>query len=98
MITRIVKLSFKEDKTEEFLDIFNTTKNRIRSSKGCISLELLKAKNKNNEFYTYSFWESEEFLEKYRSSDFFIETWKKTKVLFNKKAEAQTLVSLEKLD
>ena len=95
MIKRLVKLSFQEDKIPEFLEIFNSSKSTILASEGCISLELLKDINKPNTLYTLSKWEDSDSLESYRKSEFFKNTWSKTKILFSSKAEA---ISLESLD
>ncbi|WP_020527162.1 putative quinol monooxygenase [Flexithrix dorotheae] len=83
--TRIVKMSFQPDKTDLFLEIFKTSKEKIRGFKGCLSLELLRDKSCKNVFFTVSKWENEYALEDYRTSDLFRSTWKKTKVLFNDK-------------
>lgn len=98
MLVRIVKMGFQEDKIEEFLSNFNQNKEKIRSFEGCNFLELYRDKNNTNRFFTYSYWESEEYLEKYRGSDLFQKVWANTKVFFNEKPEAWSvdkLVSLE---
>lgn len=98
MIKRIVKLSFREDETENFIQIFQDSKDKIRARKGCLYLELLRAKRDSNIFFTYSFWESEDDLNAYRHSDLFKTTWAKTKVLFSAKPEAWSVDSLEILE
>ena len=45
MFVRIVKMSFQEDKVEEFLQNFNENKVAIRSYSGCQLLELYRDKN-----------------------------------------------------
>ncbi len=90
-VIRIVRLSFEEDKIPDFIDIFETSKNLIRSFEGCTHLELLKDHNHSNVFYTYSKWQSNDFLERYRESSLFKTTWQKTKLLFNAKPQAFTL-------
>ncbi|MFN4082272.1 MAG: putative quinol monooxygenase [Bacteroidia bacterium] len=92
MINRIVRLSFDKTKVNEFVDLFNSTKMQIASFEGCKSLTLLKDFNEPNVFYTYSVWDSEEHLNKYRYSDFFKETWSKTKALFNAKPQVFSLI------
>ncbi len=91
-ILRIVRLSFDESKTNEFIDIFQSTKSQIRSFEGCTHLELMKDLNYPNVFYTYSKWVSDDALEAYRNSSLFKETWSKTKLLFNAKASAYSLI------
>jgi len=83
MFVRIVKMSFDENKIEEFLGNFHQNKDKIRSFKGCSFLELYRDKNQENIFFTYSYWNTEEDLNNYRNSDLFKSVWSKTKVLFN---------------
>ena len=88
MLIRIVKLSFKSENIVKFEKIFKETKQYIQDFEGCISLELLQDKTNPNVFFTYSQWADEEYLNKYRNSDFFNSVWRKTKVLFDAKPEA----------
>ena len=81
-------MTFREENTDEFLDLFNKKKAMIRNFDGCIHLELLKDINQPSIYFTYSFWEDESYLQKYRNSELFAETWKMTKKLFAEKAEA----------
>lgn len=85
MFVRIVKLSFKPEKIEEFLANFDDKKKDIRNSSGCRLLELYRDKTNPNIFFTYSYWEDEQDLENYRNSDLFKSIWAKTKILFNDK-------------
>ncbi len=94
MITRMVKMTFKADKTNDFDKIFDNSKEKIRSFEGCLYLELLKSKKDPNVYFTYSKWESEEKLDKYRASDLFILTWSNVKKLFKENPEAYSLNSL----
>ena len=96
MIIRIVKMSFQPDKTDDFLKIFNKSKEKIASVEGIISLKLVRDINNKNIFFTISKWEDESFLNKYRKSQLFQNTWSKTKVLFNKKPEAWSTESIFK--
>jgi quinol monooxygenase YgiN len=88
MITRIVKLTISPSKKEEFRTIFITNKEHIRSFEGCLHVELLQDKKYENIFFTYSKWEGEEFIEKYRKSELFGGVWKKTKACFCAPPEA----------
>lgn len=88
MLTRIVKLTFKTENITDFIRIFEETKQFIRDFEGCISLELFQDLGNPNIFFTYSKWESEDYLELYRNSDFFKNVWGKTKLLFSAKPEA----------
>ena len=88
MFIRIVKMSFEADKVDTFLTIFNTNKEKIRNTNGCKLLALYRDKKTENQFFTYSHWETEQDLENYRNSKLFKEVWAKTKILFNDKPEA----------
>ena len=91
MIKRIVKLTFQEDKVEDFIQIFEESKNKIRQFPGCQHLELWHARQPSNIFFTYSYWDSEDALNAYRYSELFIQTWAKTKPLFQDRAEAWSI-------
>ena len=88
MIKRFVKLTFTPDKVNDFLDIFDTSKNLIRAREGCRHLELLQDSTQPNIFFTLSYWDDAHALEMYRRSELFISTWAKTKILFSDKPEA----------
>ena len=94
MIIRIVKMTFLPDKTEEFLKVFHQSKDKIRNFEGCEHLELLRDIRQPNVFFTYSYWKSEDDLNRYRNSELFQTTWTKTKVLFSAKPEAWSLKSM----
>lgn len=97
MIIRIVKMSFQPEKLDEFMIIFNASKEKIRAFEGCHHLSLLENKESKNVLFTYSFWENEKCLENYRHSELFKNTWAKTKILFNEKPEAWSLNNLTSL-
>jgi len=97
MCIRIVKMSFENDKTDEFLENFNLNKDKIRNFEGCNSLKLLRDKNNPNIFFTYSYWQSENYLNSYRKSELFKSVWGKTKILFNNKPEAWSVDTIESL-
>ena len=88
MIQRLVKMEFKSENTDDFLEIFRNSHPLIRAFKGCISLRLIRDISNNSCFFTVSDWESEDALYTYRQSDLFKKTWAKTRILFNEKAEA----------
>jgi heme-degrading monooxygenase HmoA len=96
MIKRIVRMSFEPDKLSDFLEIFYAAKPLIEQMNGCHSVVLFQEANKSNILYTESYWESENDLENYRNSALFQETWTKTKILFNDKPQAFSLIALEK--
>ena len=88
MLIRIVRMTFQEDKIDNFLEIFNRSKLLIRGFEGCQHLELLRDKSASNVMLTYSYWHSEEHLNAYRDSELFKITWAATKVLFSDKPVA----------
>ena len=91
MIKRIVKLTFQEEKTADFIQIFEESKEKIRAMQGCQHVEMLRSIAPTNVFFTFSIWDSEEDLNNYRHSELFTATWAKTKALFSEKAEAWTV-------
>lgn len=95
MIIRIVRMTFQEDKIEDFLKVFNNSKQYIRAFVGCQHLELLRDKNTPNILMTYSYWNSEDDLNTYRDSELFKTTWAATKVLFADKPVAFSSESVE---
>jgi heme-degrading monooxygenase HmoA len=88
MIVRIVQMTFRENEIDNFLSLFETRKHLIRHFSGCRHLELWQDANRPNIFFTYSIWETEESLNRYRFSDLFKDIWTKTKALFEEKANA----------
>lgn len=91
MLRRIVKMTFQKDRIEDFLLIFEHSKNLIRHFPGCQHLELLHLEGQQEVLFTFSIWDSPESLEKYRHSELFQQTWSKTKVLFAGKPEAWSM-------
>ncbi len=88
MLIRIVKMEFEPVEVEAFQEIFQRNKEKIRGYDGCQFVELYRDKNNKNIFFTYSYWENEAALEKYRNSALFEEVWAQTKKLFSAKPEA----------
>lgn len=88
MIVRIVKLEFSPENINSFLEVFKKQKEFIASFEGCTHLELLRDERNPNQFFTYSHWEDESYLEKYRESDFFKTIWAGVKPLFAGKPKA----------
>ncbi|WP_353778360.1 antibiotic biosynthesis monooxygenase [Winogradskyella sp. 3972H.M.0a.05] len=98
MFVRIVKMSFEPSNVDAFLENFEANKNNIRAFEGCEFLELYRAKQQDNIFFTYSYWRSEDDLENYRHSDLFKAVWAKTKPLFNAKPEAWSVDKITTLN
>ena len=88
MITRIVKLHFEKEKTEEFLTFFETIKHKVNNFEGCQGMKLLQDINTPEIIMTYSHWDNEEALEKYRTSETFGTIWPKIKPWFTDKPQA----------
>ncbi|MEC7753666.1 MULTISPECIES: putative quinol monooxygenase [Roseivirga] len=88
MLIRVVRMTFRPEEVEAFLDLFHATKEKIRHFEGCKHLELLQDFNTPHIFVTYSYWESEEHLNRYRHSALFAEVWKATKSKFADKPVA----------
>ncbi|MFY0599777.1 MAG: antibiotic biosynthesis monooxygenase [Cyclobacteriaceae bacterium] len=95
MIVRIVRMTFQEDKIDEFLGVFEEVQDRIRNFEGCSHLELCRDSKEANILCTLSHWESETHLDSYRESALFLSTWAKTKVFF---AASPIAFSLSKVE
>ncbi len=98
MLVRIVKMTFSPERTDEFQNRFHSIKHKIIEFEGCDLLELYQDKNDSSIFFTYSYWQSEEDLNRYRNSDFFKEVWSSTKKMFSKKPEAWSVDKIVSLD
>jgi len=96
MITRIVKLTLQPEKIDDFMQIFAEVKETIAAFDGCHQVELLQDVRSLNIFFTYSIWENENYLNHYRFSEFFKETWNRSKLLFSEKAEAWSVTLIER--
>ncbi|RAJ73453.1 hypothetical protein CLV59_1135 [Chitinophaga dinghuensis] len=92
MINRIVKMEFQPDKVNSFRELFSRQQQQIRNFPGCLHLELWEHPASGNTFFTFSKWDSEIALEKYRNSDLFRETWAATKILFAAKPAAWSVL------
>ncbi len=85
-------MTFRPEEVPAFLELFETRKATIRAFKGCTHLELWQDSSQPNILFTYSNWETEEHLNHYRFSEFFKDTWGKTKALFAEKPNAWSVV------
>jgi heme oxygenase (mycobilin-producing) len=94
-IIRIVRLSFEPAHVDAFLAIYQEKKSAILAFEGCRHLQLKRDYDCPNVYYTYSYWDSNLNLENYRASEFFGQTWSQTKILFNNKPQAFTLIDTE---
>jgi len=94
MINRIVKMTFHENRIEDFLQVFRENAAAIRNQPGCHSVKLMQDVNQPNVFFTYSQWENEGFLNAYRQSETFGKVWPATKALFCAPANAWSISEL----
>jgi quinol monooxygenase YgiN len=88
MITRIVKLTFEEDKVDDFLSFFETIKHVVNEFPGCRGMKLYQDIQHPNVIMTYSHWRSQEDLDHYRDSEAFGQIWPGIKPWFKEKPEA----------
>lgn len=93
MIKRIVRMQFRKKQVPKFLELFKENCEAIRAFEGCLYLELLQDTERPNSYFTLSVWKDAEALEAYRKSRLFAKTWKRTKRLFRKQAEAWSTTS-----
>ncbi|OHX65982.1 putative quinol monooxygenase [Flammeovirga pacifica] len=88
MLHRFVRMTFQKEKIDEFKHLFNQVQPIIENFEGCHSVRLLEDADQPMKMMTFSIWENQTALDSYRDSEFFITTWRKTKVMFEDKAEA----------
>ncbi len=81
-LIRIVRLTLLPEKQDDFMEMFDTIRLKIRQFDGCYHLELLQDASFPNILTTYSVWKDESALNAYRNSDLFKATWSKTKTMF----------------
>lgn len=96
-IQRLVRMSFEPDRIPDFMDVFETSKEKIRNFPGCIALNLIVDIEDSTVIYTSSIWRAVEDLENYRNSELFIQTWRKTKIHFKEKAQTSTFNVIHRL-
>lgn len=82
MLIRTVRMTFKPERLDDFLALFESASPLIRAVDGCLHLELWQDLRYPNVLTTYSHWDGEASLEAYRKSDLFRTTWAETKPLF----------------
>lgn len=91
-------MQFRPEEVGNFLEVFDSVKEKIIAQEGCLRLELLQEIQEGSTLFTYSYWEAEADLDRYRHSELFGVTWKKTKALFSHPAEAWSTQKLHLLD
>lgn len=88
MLIRLVRMTFHPDAIDRFLILFDATAPKIRDFPGCRHLELWQDERYASILTTYSHWADADALDGYRRSEFFKETWARTKPLFAAPPEA----------
>lgn len=88
LIQRIVKMTFKAEHCKDFEEYFETIKDRVGKQPGCRGVKLLKDISRNGVYFTYSVWDSQEDLDRYRHTELFGQVWPKVKAWFGARAEA----------
>lgn len=82
VLVRLVRMTFRPDAMDTFLEIFDTSSPKILAFPGCHHLELWQDPRYQGIVTTYSHWTDAEALDAYRHSDLFRETWSRTRRLF----------------
>lgn len=85
---RIVKMTFRPEEVDRFLELFEGWRHRIIAFPGCTHLQLLRGTDAPNVLFTYSAWNSAADLDVYRNSAVFSEVWPVVKRLFAEPAQA----------
>ena len=88
-------MTFREAHTARFLAIFQRSREQIRQFPGCQHLELWQDHHQPHVYCTYSHWDTEEALNRYRASELFAETWAQTKILFADKPQVFSVNKVE---
>jgi quinol monooxygenase YgiN len=91
MLVRIVKMEFQPEKVVDFLCFFDSVKNEIATFDGCLGMKLMQDQVNPAIIFTYSYWQNQESLNKYRDSELFGKVWPNVKPWFNAKPEAWSL-------
>ena len=86
-------MTFQPDKVEDFLSLFEGIEEKIRHFEGCKYLELMQDYHNPTIYSTFSIWEDDKALDKYRHSDLFGDVWPRTKILFADKPKAFSMLS-----
>ena len=87
-------MTFKKDKTADFIAIYKKYQKHIRAAQGCQHVELLQDIDNPHIFFTYSHWINQQALDQYKDSAIFGEVWPQTKALFDGKPMAWSTENL----
>jgi quinol monooxygenase YgiN len=88
MIVRIVRMTFRPDALDTFLELYDRVSPAIRAQPGCHGLQLVREVDRPSVLSTVSVWDTEGALESYRGSELFRTTWSVTRTFFDAPAEA----------
>ncbi len=88
MIVRLVRLKFKPEHVDTFLEFYERSRETIRHQEGCLALSLLQETGDPTAFATWSTWRSSRDLQLYRRSEFFRGFWPVVKGLLSEPATA----------
>lgn len=88
MIRRIVKLTFLPEHCQTFENVFRESAPIIRQMPGCRQVVMWRDVDNPCRYFTFSTWDDVVSLNAYRQTDFFTQTWAKTKALFAERPEA----------
>ena len=98
MINRIVKMTFDEGNASKFEALFDKIKEKVRHQPGCHHLELWRDINTPNTYFTFSRWDGQQDLDRYRGTELFGGIWKETKALFADRAAAWSVEQILVVD
>jgi quinol monooxygenase YgiN len=91
MLTRIVKMEFRQEKVNDFLLFFDQVKIQIASFEGCLGMKLMQDQQNPAIIFTYSHWKNESALNHYRKSELFGNVWPNVKPWFSDRPQAWSL-------
>lgn len=97
MITRIVKLTIKEENRDDFRNIFALNNKHIGNFTGCKEVKLVESNLNDGVFFTLSTWDSQESIDLYRKSELFGTIWPKVKTWFSDKPEAWSTTQIKNI-
>lgn len=91
-------MHFRSEEVETFKVLFEQYRSEIRNQPGCTHLELWQSTDEREVFFTYSFWQSADDLERYRHSDTFKTVWPQTRVLFAERPQAWSVNAIVEME
>ena len=92
MLTRLVRMTFRPEETDAFLELWQINRRAIGTFPGCQQVQLLQDATNPAVFYTLSYWNGPDDLEAYRHSPLFARVWKATRALFAERAQTFSMM------